>query len=776
MLSSCDSSIKMGVFDTIRRLCESHELQFFVVVQKTAQPKSRFWSSSDLLNNLCGNLIHEFATYVDTSCDKVPRQQCDVKEEFSWMEEIDDEKDNEEEDRKLSKRPESPEVIDIDEDSVLLPEEEEECVLLNDESQTKADENAFSQRRKRKSEERPVGTISNNRVSSKRVCQGVFNPLISAPPPLDETSAEGFLEDSFGNSLEDSDASADPISQATNPISQATNNPNPILNPTIWKTFSFARPLRQTTVDDIFKKTLFCNSRYRFNERCSSNKNVRTDYSPLLLKILKKANPYCVPYAKLAFRKDLRRKCYLAEYNCRYTSCAVQANVEISCDTNNVTLEFINRKDQQKKKIESESLYTFIVFEAHDPGEGGEKQQVVSDRAVTVTNALSQNDLEKYFLNNLVDGKVLVNDLVHKVVSTDDYLDALAPIIALSNPFCTFKKPLTKCFVRKNRQKDNEEIRLLSVKLACSYPGCGCKVNCIISNPSGTVQMTFHRRVQLERLNNQDEIDESSDDDEESEVLMLDHSGTLEEVEAEEQPTDYVLQLPTKIEHEEPLSKEVIRKYIMVPAAPVRRNVPTGEKKQPQMRGSEYLGFIKPVVAKYNPNCFVVCNNSTIQDGRMKIYLRCKRKDCDFHCKVFVDGKTGKVSMQFRNYDSDPQGLWAQPFCYIRHPPDKKIYTLRKYDKSRLLPRTKDMKTPEIMRKYGLSQSQAENLKREFRVNKNIAANDSSSSNDATFEDNIGTVSSKLLESTLLKCKLCDCVFSYERHLINHHKFVHQAK
>ena len=65
---------------------------------------------------------------------------------------------------------------------------------------------------------------------------------------------------------------------------------------------------------------------------------------------------------------------------------------------------------------------------------------------------------------------------------------------------------------------------------------------------------------------------------------------------------------------------------------------------------------------------------------------------CRKYCRICIDvrrklvyfiGVTGKVSLKFRNYDSDPKGEWAQPFCYIRHPPDKKVHTLRKFEKRR---------------------------------------------------------------------------------------------
>ena len=62
-------SVKADVLDPIKRLCETHQLHFFVVLQSSQLPKQRFWTSSNQLYNLCGNLIFEFATYVNVLGD-----------------------------------------------------------------------------------------------------------------------------------------------------------------------------------------------------------------------------------------------------------------------------------------------------------------------------------------------------------------------------------------------------------------------------------------------------------------------------------------------------------------------------------------------------------------------------------------------------------------------------------------------------------------------------------------------------------------------------------
>ena len=64
--------VKTDVLNPFKRLCETRQLQFFVVLQSAQHPKQRFWTSSNELYNLCGNLIFEFATYVDTLSDVSP--------------------------------------------------------------------------------------------------------------------------------------------------------------------------------------------------------------------------------------------------------------------------------------------------------------------------------------------------------------------------------------------------------------------------------------------------------------------------------------------------------------------------------------------------------------------------------------------------------------------------------------------------------------------------------------------------------------------------------
>ena len=62
-------AIEYGIFDTLRRLCESHQLDFFVVLQTASPAQQGYWTSSKDLRNLCGDLITKFATFVDADDD-----------------------------------------------------------------------------------------------------------------------------------------------------------------------------------------------------------------------------------------------------------------------------------------------------------------------------------------------------------------------------------------------------------------------------------------------------------------------------------------------------------------------------------------------------------------------------------------------------------------------------------------------------------------------------------------------------------------------------------
>ena len=58
-------AIKYGVLDPLRRLCESHQLDYFVIIQTNSPTQPiEYWNSSKRLRNLCGDQISTCATYM----------------------------------------------------------------------------------------------------------------------------------------------------------------------------------------------------------------------------------------------------------------------------------------------------------------------------------------------------------------------------------------------------------------------------------------------------------------------------------------------------------------------------------------------------------------------------------------------------------------------------------------------------------------------------------------------------------------------------------------
>ena len=131
--------------------------------------------------------------------------------------------------------------------------------------------------------------------------------------------------------------------------------------------------------------------------------------------------------------------------------------------------------------------------------------QVISDKDVTLRAAFSEEELREFFVSKLTDKRNESTYLMQRVVSTRDYIEALAPRLAAVNPFCYFSDPMTDCFVRKNRQKENLSVRLISARLACSEPGCGVRVHAFISYPEGHLRLNFRRRYQFEMAQKGDE-------------------------------------------------------------------------------------------------------------------------------------------------------------------------------------------------------------------------------------------------------------------------------
>ena len=57
--------VRLCIMDPIRRLCESHQFHFLVVLQSISQPQQRFWTASKQLGNVLGAWVTESATYVE---------------------------------------------------------------------------------------------------------------------------------------------------------------------------------------------------------------------------------------------------------------------------------------------------------------------------------------------------------------------------------------------------------------------------------------------------------------------------------------------------------------------------------------------------------------------------------------------------------------------------------------------------------------------------------------------------------------------------------------
>ena len=286
MAASCESSVKMGVLDPIRRLCESHHLQFFIVLQNSTRPKQRFWSSSDQMNNLCGNLIFEFATYVDTISPSPAKDHLEPKceDEFSEIPKTE---------MLCNSRKEELETITIDDtedEDVLLPEEELDEVVQEADKDLLSDEEEDLKKHKSNSSKSRDGAPTTSPPLSPP--SHPPNPLIRYHAPLSPPShpvrplpsspdrADNNFDDKF---LED-EADED------NEVASQSDSSNLVRNPTIWKNYDFLRPMRRSTIKRLFKDKLL------FSQGCHHTSD--TEYSPVLLKIIRKANPHCVLYPK----------------------------------------------------------------------------------------------------------------------------------------------------------------------------------------------------------------------------------------------------------------------------------------------------------------------------------------------------------------------------------------------------------------------------------------------------------------------------------------------
>ena len=286
-------SVKAGIFEPIRSICESKDLQFFVVLQSASSPTQRFWTSSKQLNNLCGNLIFEFATYVDIDSDnivpdpaigesldvKIDVEDCFTKDDSLDLPfEIDDP---------------APNVASVDEVVVS----DDECVLLPEED---LDDDGV---------EKPCGegTIWENKASNGQsrnedpCCdlldldflwpfkrkQPLRNPNLLATPPTEKsTRGDISLTDDENTLYLDDDEE-----NANNSANNTTLSETPAV-PVIWKHHEFDRGIRPSTMKRLFADKVM------FDKKQHANYVKDSEYCATLLKIIKKRNPYCVFYPK----------------------------------------------------------------------------------------------------------------------------------------------------------------------------------------------------------------------------------------------------------------------------------------------------------------------------------------------------------------------------------------------------------------------------------------------------------------------------------------------
>ena len=69
MSISTMEKLRSGVFDPIRRLCDSQQFQFLIILQNSTCPNQRYWASSQQLNHFLGNWIAEVATRIEAEED-----------------------------------------------------------------------------------------------------------------------------------------------------------------------------------------------------------------------------------------------------------------------------------------------------------------------------------------------------------------------------------------------------------------------------------------------------------------------------------------------------------------------------------------------------------------------------------------------------------------------------------------------------------------------------------------------------------------------------------
>ena len=443
----------------------------------------------------------------------------------------------------------------------------------------------------------------------------------------------------------------------------------------------------------------------------------------------------------------------------------------------------VRKRRKRGKLLEKDECPLITLYRHEDFDKGGkesddfvgDEQEVTIERRQTVLGAIPTDQLREYFVNKLVQDP-FSQDTSHRhgmarvPTSYEEYLTVLEPVLAEVNPFCRFTKVLTPCFQKRNKRKDDLAVRNLSVELGCQFQECTAVVYIQISNPSGDVSLYFRNcKTSTDPIskslstakNRPDDSDSDEGNDEVEEIITLDHSGKLrdmedldhrkkirskiindsgaeakenhegennepfnvdkeatvgEEDDEDAPPTDYVIKLPANIVHDERLPNDVLNEYF------ISKLNGEGERRR-SMPDSNHLMIVRPIVAKYNPNCVLKGFSSKVlrKVFLIKIHVRCRRPDCDFHATCVIDGNNGDVCLEFKNASNVYYRLrkGAQPsFCYVRHEKDLILRQyVRKFEREWYYKRIDPLMTSrEVAEKFGLKRKFSKIIRREARI------------------------------------------------------------
>ena len=115
---------------------------------------------------------------------------------------------------------------------------------------------------------------------------------------------------------------------------------------------------------------------------------------------------------------------------------------------------------------------------------------------VYMENAIDADVVSETFTTKIVSGRDRANSKMaggDRVVVDQGYIEVLQPIFASMNPSCRFTVPVTECFVKRNKQKENEKIKLFSIKFKCAFENCPMRAVVHVSNPDGHVNLFFSK-------------------------------------------------------------------------------------------------------------------------------------------------------------------------------------------------------------------------------------------------------------------------------------------